>query len=45
VYKSRRIGWPGHTAYKGEGRGGYSGLMGKPEIRDHLQDLGIDERI
>ena len=45
VYKSRRIRWPWHVAHKGERRGGYSGLVGKPEIRDHLQDLGIDGRI
>jgi hypothetical protein len=44
VYKSR-IRWPGHIAHKGERRVGYCGLVGKPEIRDHLQDLGIDGRI
>jgi len=32
-------------AHKGERKGGYSGLVGKPEIKDHLQDLGIDGRI
>jgi hypothetical protein len=45
VYKSRRIRWPGHIAHKGERRSGYSGLVGKPEVGDHLQDLGIDGTI
>jgi hypothetical protein len=45
VYKSRRTRWPGHIAHKGKRRCGYNDLVGKPEIRDHFQDIGIDGRI
>ena len=31
VIKSRRMRWAGHVARMGEGRGGYRGLVGKPE--------------
>jgi hypothetical protein len=31
VIKSRRLRWAGHVARMGEGRGVYSGLVGKPE--------------
>jgi len=31
VIKSRRIGWTGHVARMGEGRGVYRVLVGKPE--------------
>jgi hypothetical protein len=29
----------------GEGRGAYRILVGKPEERNHLEDLGVDGRI
>jgi hypothetical protein len=28
--------WAGHVAYKGERRGGYIGLVGKPEVKRPL---------
>jgi hypothetical protein len=31
VMKSRRLGWAGHVAHMGEGRGVYRVLVGKPE--------------
>jgi len=36
VIKSRRMGWTGHVARMGEGRGVYSVLVGKPEGRRPL---------
>jgi len=33
VIKSRRMGWAGHVARMGEGRGVYRVLVGKPEER------------
>jgi hypothetical protein len=35
----------GHIARKGEGRGAYRILVGKPEGRNHLEDTGVDGRI
>jgi hypothetical protein len=43
--KSRRIRWAGHVAPTGERRRAYRVLMGKPEERYHLEDLGVDEGI
>ena len=34
--------WAGHVACMGEERGVYRVLVGKPEGRDHLGDLGVD---
>ena len=31
VMKSRRMGWVGHVAHRGERRGVYGDLVGKPE--------------
>jgi hypothetical protein len=31
VIKSRRMGWAGHVAHMGEGRGVYRVLVGRPE--------------
>jgi hypothetical protein len=31
VIKSRRMGWAGHVARMGEGRGAYRVLVGRPE--------------
>jgi hypothetical protein len=36
VIKSRRMGWAGHVASLGEGRGVYRVLVGKPEGRRPL---------
>jgi hypothetical protein len=45
VIKSRRLRWVGHVALMSEGRGVYRVLVGKPEVRDHWEDLGVDGRI
>jgi hypothetical protein len=37
VIKSRRMGWTGHLAGKGEGRGVYRVLVGKPEGKRPLE--------
>jgi hypothetical protein len=42
--KSRRMRWAGHVARMGEGRHVYRVLVGKPEGKDHLKDLGVDGR-
>jgi len=42
VIKSRRMRWAGHVACMGEERGVYRVLVGKPEGRRPLGDLGID---
>jgi hypothetical protein len=36
VIKSRRMGWAGHVARMGEGRGAYRILVGRPEGRRSL---------
>jgi hypothetical protein len=45
VIKSRRISWAGHVARMGQGRGVYRVLFGRPEGRDHWEDLGVGGRI
>jgi len=45
VIKSRRMRWAGHVASMGKGRGMYRVLVGKPEVRRHLEDPGVDGRI
>jgi hypothetical protein len=35
----------GHVVLTGKCRGAYRNLVNKPEETDHLQDLGIYERI
>jgi len=42
VIQSRRWGWARHVAHMGDRRGGCRVLMGRPERRHHLEDLGID---
>jgi hypothetical protein len=37
VIKSRRLRWAGHVARKGERRGAYRALVGKPEGRRQLE--------
>jgi hypothetical protein len=45
MVKSRRMRWAGHVAPMGDGRDVYTVLVGRPEGKDHLEDLGIDGRI
>jgi hypothetical protein len=45
VLKSRRMRWAEDVTPTGDRRGAYSILMGKPEGKSHLEDLGIDRRI
>ena len=42
VIKSRRMRWARHVARMGEEKGLYRVLVGKPEGRNHLGDLGVD---
>jgi hypothetical protein len=43
--KSRRMRWAGHVARMGEGRNVCSGLVGRPEGKDHLENQGADGRM
>jgi hypothetical protein len=45
VIKSRRMRWAEHLARMGEGRGVYRVLVGRPEGKRPLEDLGIGGRI
>jgi hypothetical protein len=45
VVKARRMRWAGHVAHLGEVRGAYNILVGKPEGRNHWEDIGVDGRI
>jgi hypothetical protein len=45
VIKSRRMRWAGHVARMGEGRDVYRVLVGRPEAKDHREDLGVGGRI
>jgi hypothetical protein len=45
VIKSRRMRWAGHVARMGEGRGVYRVLVGRPEGKNHWEDLGVGGRI
>ena len=42
VIKSRRMRWAGHVARMGEEREMYGVLVGKPEGKRPLGDLGVD---
>ena len=42
VIKSRIMRCAGHVARMGEERGRIVVLVGKPEKRDHWEDLGVD---
>ena len=44
VIKSRIMSWAGNVAGMGKRRGTYRALMGKPEGKDHLQNLVVDGR-
>jgi hypothetical protein len=37
--------WMGQVAHKGDRRGAYMVLVGKPEGRDHFEDPGIGKSI
>jgi hypothetical protein len=39
------VRWAGHVARIGEKKGAYRVLVGKPERREHWDDLGVDGRI
>jgi len=45
MVRSRRMRWGGCLACMGDKRGIYRILVGRPEERDNLEDLGIDGRI
>ena len=45
VIKSRRMVWARHMAQMGEMINEYRILLGKPEGKRPLQDLGVDERM
>jgi hypothetical protein len=45
VIKSRRMRWAGHVARRGEGKGVYKILVGRPEGKNHWEDLGAGGRI
>jgi hypothetical protein len=45
VIKSRTMRWAGHVARRGEGRDVYGVLVGRPEVKNHLEDPGVDGRI
>jgi hypothetical protein len=45
VIKSRRMRGVGHVARRGEGRGDYRVLVGRPEGKRPLEDLGVGGRI
>jgi len=45
MIKSRRMRWAGHVARMGEERGVYRVLVGKPDGKRPLRDLGVDGRI
>jgi hypothetical protein len=45
VIKSRRLRWAGHVAGIAERRGAYRTLVGKPEVRNHLEERDVDGRI
>jgi hypothetical protein len=45
VIESRRMTWAEHVACMGHRRGTYRVLVGRLEGKNHLEDLGIDERM
>jgi hypothetical protein len=45
VIKSRSMRWAGHVARMGNKRGVYRVLVGTPDGKSHLEDLGVDGRI
>jgi hypothetical protein len=45
VIKLRRMRWVGHVARMGEGKDVYKILIGRSEVRDHWEDLGVCGRV
>ena len=45
VIKSRRMKWAVRVARTGDRRGACRVLVGRPDRKRHLEDLGVDERI
>jgi hypothetical protein len=45
LIKSRRMRGTGHVANMGERRGAHGVLVGKPEGKNHLEDLDLDGEI
>jgi len=45
MIESRRVRWVGHVARMVAKRDVYRVLVGRPEGRDHLEDLCLDGRI
>jgi hypothetical protein len=45
ILKLRRMGGAGHVARMGAMKHAYSTLAGKPEGRDHSEDVGVNGRI
>jgi hypothetical protein len=45
VIISRGMRWAEHVTWIGEMRNAYKILVGKPEGRDHLEDLSVDGKI
>jgi hypothetical protein len=45
VIKSRKMRWAGHAACTVKRRGSYRVLVGKPEVKKHLEDLRVNGRI
>ena len=43
--RSDQIKWAGHVVRMGERRGAYRDLVGKPEGKRPLEDLGVDVRL
>jgi len=43
VIKSRRMRWVGDVARTEERRGAYKVFVGRPEGKNHLDDLGVNE--
>jgi hypothetical protein len=41
VIKARRMRWTAHVARMGEQRGVYRILVGRPEGKNHWEDLGV----
>jgi hypothetical protein len=42
MIKSRKMRWAGYVTRMGEMRNVYNILVGKPERKSHLEDLGVD---
>jgi hypothetical protein len=45
MIKPRRMPWAGHVAHIKKMRNAYKILVEKPEGKDHLEDLGVDNKI